>query len=414
VSTAPHSEVAVTPRATERRSVAVSVSGLSKTFKIPHQQASTLKERVLHPLRSSGYDALDALQDVSLEVREGEFFGIVGRNGSGKSTLLKCIAGIYEPTRGTVAVNGRLATFIELGVGFHPELPARDNVIINATMLGLSRRAAAARFDAILAFAELEEFADLKLKNYSSGMHVRLAFATAVQVDADLLVVDEVLAVGDAAFQQKCYEQFQRLKDEGRTILFVTHDMTAVERFCDRAMLLERGRIVDVGQPAAIGREYHELNFNRPSAGPVAGERRHGNQREAEITSVWLEQPEGNRAEALLAGDRAVICFELLVREDIENPTLQVTLRNESRQAVFVASSDRAAPLAGGARHVVKLHFDCYLGTGRYTVSPSLLRGATATDIVDLREDFDSFMVHAVRSTGGIAELPHRFEVERG
>jgi ABC-type polysaccharide/polyol phosphate transport system ATPase subunit len=417
VSTAPHSEVAVTEAVADDRPVAVTVDGLAKTFRIPHQQASTLKERVLHPFRSSSYDALEALEDVSLEVRRGEFFGIVGRNGSGKSTLLKCLAGIYEPTRGDVDVQGRLATFIELGVGFNPELAARDNVIINATMLGLSRREAAERFDEILAFAELEEFVDLKLKNYSSGMHVRLAFATAVQVDADVLVVDEVLAVGDAAFQQKCYEQFQRLKDEGRTILFVTHDMSAVERFCDRAMLLERGRIVRVGDPEAIGREYHELNFNRPSAGPVADARRHGDQREGEIVSVWLEQPEGNRAEALLTGDHAVVCFEVLTRDDIDNPTLQVTLRNESHQAVFIASSDteeqRMPALARATRHVVKLHFDCYVGTGRYTVSPALLRGATAMDIIDLREDLGSFMVHAVNATGGIAELPHRFEVEQ-
>ena len=160
---------------------------------------------------------------------------------------------------------GGVATFIELGVGFNPELAARDNVIINATMLGPHAASRPReRFDEIIAFAELEEFVDLQLKNYSSGMHVRLAFATAVQVDADVLLVDEVLAVGDAAFQQKCYEEFRRLKDEGKTILFVTHDMSAVERFCDRAMLLERGEMVDIGDPTAIGRAYHELNFNRP------------------------------------------------------------------------------------------------------------------------------------------------------
>ena len=234
------------------REAAVRVDSGHKTFRIPHQQYHTLKERALHPFRSRTFDELHALDDVSLSVPRGEFFGIVGRNGSGKSTLLKCLAGIYEPTRGTVQVHGRLATFIELGVGFNPELAARDNVIINATMLGLSRREAAARYEAILAFAELEQFADLKLKNYSSGMHVRLAFATAVQVDADVLVVDEVLAVGDAAFQQKCYEQFHRLKAEGRTILFVTHDMSAVERFCDRALLLERGAMRALGDPDEV------------------------------------------------------------------------------------------------------------------------------------------------------------------
>ncbi len=199
---------------------------------------------------------------MSLEVAPGEFFGIVGRNGSGKSTLLKCLAGIYEIDQGRLEVNGRLSPFIELGVGFNPDLPARDNVIINAIMLGLSRKQARDRFDDIIAFAELEQFVDLKLKNYSSGMYIRLAFATAVQVDADILLIDEVLAVGDAAFQQKCFDEFVRLHDAGRTILFVTHDMGAVERFCDRAMLLERGEVVDIGDPASIARQYNHLNFH--------------------------------------------------------------------------------------------------------------------------------------------------------
>ncbi len=199
----------------------------------------------MHPLRSRCYDVLRAVQDVSIDIARGEFFGIVGRNGSGKSTLLKCLAGIYDIDEGELTVNGRLSPFIELGVGFNPDLTARDNVIINAIMLGLSKKEATARFDDIIAFAELEEFVDLKLKNYSSGMHVRLAFATAVQVDADVLLIDEVLAVGDAAFQQKCFDEFTRLRAEGRTMLFVTHDMGSVERFCDRAMLLDarsRGR----------------------------------------------------------------------------------------------------------------------------------------------------------------------------
>src|ERR671914_921314 len=200
----------------------VSVAHLSKTFKLPHQRYSTLKERALHPFRSTEYDLLEAVHDVTVDVAEGEFFGIVGRNGSGKSTLLKCLAGIYEVTGGRIAVRGRLSPFIELGVGFNPDLTARDNVTINAIMLGLSRREARERFDEIIAFAELEEFLDLKLKNYSSGMSVRLAFSCAIQVDADVLLVDEVLAVGDAAFQQKCFEQFHRLKAAGKTIVFVT------------------------------------------------------------------------------------------------------------------------------------------------------------------------------------------------
>src|SRR3954469_24939969 len=202
------------------------VKGVSKAFRLPHEQYHTLKERVLHPFKFRGYNQLDALKDVSLEVAPGEFFGVVGRNGSGKSTLLKCMAGIYQTDSGEIDVNGRLSPFIELGVGFNPDLTARDNVLINATMLGLTRRQAKERFGDIIAFAELEEFLDLKLKNYSSGMSVRLAFSVAIEVDADVLLVDEVLALGDVAFQQKCFDQFHRLKAEGKTIVFVTHDMS--------------------------------------------------------------------------------------------------------------------------------------------------------------------------------------------
>ncbi len=191
---------------------AVSVRNVSKSFRLPHEHYHTLKERVLHPFRYHSYDVLRAVRDASLEVAPGEFFGIVGRNGSGKSTLLKCLAGIYKIDGGELAIRGRLSPFIELGVGFNPGLTARDNVIINAIMLGLSRKEAVDRFDDIIAFAELEEFVDLNLKNYSSGMYVRLAFATAVQVDADILLIDEVLAVGDAAFQQKCFDEFTRLR----------------------------------------------------------------------------------------------------------------------------------------------------------------------------------------------------------
>jgi ABC-type polysaccharide/polyol phosphate transport system ATPase subunit len=398
-------------------SAAVAVASLSKTFSIPHQQATTLKERILHPRASARHKLLEALRDISFEVGQGEFFGIVGRNGSGKSTLLKCLAGIYAPTEGTVDVRGRLGTFIELGVGFNPELAARDNVMVNATMLGLSRKEAAAAYPRILEFAELEEFRDLKLKNYSSGMHVRLAFSTAIQIETDVLLVDEVLAVGDSAFQQKCYEQFQRLKDEGRTILFVTHDMNAVSRFCDRAMLLERGDVVAIDDPVAIGRRYHELNFNRGGRSePAAGEERYGDQAEAEIADVWFEQPAGARQEALLSGERADICLEIWTRETLRTPSFNVELRNEAGLPLFVASSqyqdDLPEQLEGGRRYMVRLSFTCFLGPGRYACTPSLLRGLGAEDIVDLRPGLASVMVHAVDATGGLVALPHTFAVE--
>ncbi len=209
---------------------AVSLSHVSKQFKLPHQQYHTLKERLLHPFSCADVRRAPSGRRCQRRHPPGEFFGIVGRNGSGKSTLLKCLAGIYRDRLRLARIHGRLSPFIELGVGFNPDLPARDNVIINAIMLGLTRAEAQARFDDIVAFAELEEFIDLKLKNYSSGMHIRLAFSVAIQVDADIVLIDEVLAVGDASFQQKCFDEFVRLKAEGRTIVFVTHDMGAVQR----------------------------------------------------------------------------------------------------------------------------------------------------------------------------------------
>src|SRR3954468_17322056 len=241
---------------------AVLVDDVSKTFEIPRERVHTLKERALHPFRRTGEDTLRALRNVSFAVQPGEFFGIVGRNGSGKSTLLKCLAGIYQRDAGDIYVNGRLSTFIELGVGFNPDLAARDNVMLNATMLGLSRRDALSRFERIIDFAELHDFVNLKLKNYSSGMLVRLAFSVMIQVDADILLIDEVLAVGDASFQQKCFDEFARIRREGTTVVLVTHDMGAVDRFCDRAVLLEHGRLVEDGSARDVAHKYLELNFS--------------------------------------------------------------------------------------------------------------------------------------------------------
>jgi ABC-type polysaccharide/polyol phosphate transport system ATPase subunit/ABC-type polysaccharide/polyol phosphate export permease len=233
---------------------------VSKSFRLPHEKYTTLKDRVVHPFMSQSYEGLRALRDVSFAVGRGEAFGIVGRNGSGKSTLLKCVSRIYRVDAGEIDVAGRLAPFIELGVGFNPELSARDNAFANAVLLGLTPKQARDRLDEMIDFAELGRFVDLKLKNYSSGMVTRLAFAVTVHVDADVLLFDEVLKVGDKGFQEKCGEHFERLKAEGRTILLVTHDMESVEEFCDRAMLLDGGRVKELGDPAVVARGYEELN----------------------------------------------------------------------------------------------------------------------------------------------------------
>jgi ABC-type polysaccharide/polyol phosphate transport system ATPase subunit len=248
---------------TEPINTAIEVSGLGKVFQLPHEQRTTLKEYMLHPFHRTTYERQGALEDVSFRIEEGEFFGIVGPNGSGKSTLLKVLAGIYRQNSGTVQVNGRLSPFIELGVGFNPELTARDNILINGTLLGLTRRQIKERFDAIVGFGGLERFVDQKLKNFSSGMQLRLAYSIAIQVDFDILMLDEVLAVGDQEFQERCFETLADIRAAGRTIVFVSHDLEAVVEHCDRAMLLLDGRIRAIGAPRDVMNRYGALSHSR-------------------------------------------------------------------------------------------------------------------------------------------------------
>lgn len=243
---------------------AIKVDRVYKRFKLPHEKVTSIKTffTQIHKKRQKGYEVQHALKDISFEVKKGEFFGIVGRNGSGKSTLLKILAEIYQPTKGKVTTDGKLVPFIELGVGFNPELTGRENVYLNGALLGFSRAQIDAMYDDIVAFAELERFMDQKLKNYSSGMQVRLAFSVATRSQADILLVDEVLAVGDADFQRKCYEYFKKLKkDKDVTIVFVTHDMSAIREYCDAAVLIEKGKIQAQGRADEVADKYLQL-FN--------------------------------------------------------------------------------------------------------------------------------------------------------
>jgi ABC-type polysaccharide/polyol phosphate transport system ATPase subunit len=415
MSTTASQAAAASGPATASAPPAVIVADLAKSFKLPHQQYSTLKERVLHPFRSTSYDTLHAVKGLSFEVAEGEFFGIVGRNGSGKSTLLKCLAGIYRADRGVAEVRGRLSPFIELGVGFNPDLTARENVLINAVMLGLSRREAAARFDHIIDFAELADFVDLKLKNYSSGMHVRLAFAVAVQADADVLLIDEVLAVGDAAFQQRCYEEFERMKRVGKTIVLVTHDMSAVQRFCHSAMLMERGDMVEIGTPERIARRYNELNFGTLVHRP--GDGRSGDQAEAEIKEAWFEGDAGERVQSVEQGEPVSMCMEVAFHAPMVDPIFAFNLLNEPRHTVFATTSQWSDGPSGrfdaGETVVARVRFDNWLAPMRYTFTPSIARAGIGADALDLREDLASIVVHGTRITGGLADVPHRYRLER-
>jgi ABC-type polysaccharide/polyol phosphate transport system ATPase subunit len=233
------------PRGSELH--AIEVTGVSKSFRIPHEQRTYFKEYFLHPFRRTTYERNEALKEVTFTVNRGEFFGIFGPNGSGKSTLLRILAGIYVADSGHVRVNGLLSPFIELGVGFNYELNARDNIRINGTLAGLTRRELDARFEEILEFAELERFVDQKLKNYSSGMLMRLAYSIAIQIPFNVILLDEVLAVGDESFQEKCFATFERFKQEGRTVVLVTHQVELLRSFCDRVLLLEHGIVGGIG-----------------------------------------------------------------------------------------------------------------------------------------------------------------------
>ena len=392
---------------------AVVVDHVTKRFVVPQEHRNTLKERALHPLRRTGVHRFVALDDVSFTVERGEFFGIVGRNGSGKSSLLKCLAGIYRTDAGRIYADGRMSTFIELGVGFNPELAARDNVVLNGIMLGLSPREARERFEDVVRFAELEEFVDLKLKNYSSGMQVRLAFSVMIQVQAEILLVDEILAVGDAAFQQKCFDVFFRMRDEGRTVLFVTHDMAAVQSFCHRAMLLERGSVVAIGDPEEVADRYLQLNFEGLGEGAEQGGIRAGDGA-ARVTDAWIEDDHGARQGALTQGGPCAVRATIRFERALEDPEFAVALVNPQHQNVFVASSasrgEQSGSFEAGETVDFTVSFDNALAPGRYAVST--LISHPGGRIADRWEGIFSFVVTGAGAAGGLVDLPHEIRIE--
>jgi len=234
----------------------IQVKNVSKVFKIPHEKRDTLKEMFVGLFKKRKYETFYALRDINLEINQGDFFGIIGPNGSGKSTLLKIISGILRPDRGKVVVNGSIAPFLELGVGFQPDLSARDNVYLYGAILGLTRQQINRKFKEIIDFAELGRFVDQKVKNFSSGMQVRLAFSTAIQAEADILILDEVLAVGDFSFQEKCRNFFREFKKQGKTAIYVSHQLKTITDFCDRAVLLSNGMVQMSGNSVEVVNKY--------------------------------------------------------------------------------------------------------------------------------------------------------------
>jgi ABC-2 type transport system ATP-binding protein len=363
--------------------VVIEARGVTKSFNIPLNRVDSLKERVTHPTRRVQTRELQALRDVSFDVHQGEFFGIVGRNGSGKSTLLKILASIYRADAGRVRMAGRLAPFIELGVGFNPELTSRENVVLNGVLMGLSRREARARLDAVIAFAGLEEFVDLKLKNYSSGMMVRLAFAVMVEADADIMLIDEVLAVGDAQFAQKCMDVFRAKQAAGRTIVLVTHDMATVQGLCDRAMLIHDGDVQHLGDPEEAALRYYRLNFasEGPDEAPQPGGVPDVN---ARLIDAWLSDVAGERVDNIEQG--TPIGFNVIVeaRHDLTNPTFGFHFMNADQQLVFGINrtlEEGRDVLRAGERVRISGQIENPLLPGRYFINSWVTRNRSQGDL---------------------------------
>jgi ABC-type polysaccharide/polyol phosphate transport system ATPase subunit len=318
------------------RPVVIEARGVHKAFRIPSHRIDSLRERATHPFTRVEYREHRALRDVSFDVRKGEFFGIVGRNGSGKSSLLKILASIYRADAGRVRTAGRVAPFIELGVGFNHELTARENAVLNGVLMGLTLREARRNLGAVMEFAELEDFVDLQLKNYSSGMLVRFAFAVMVHADADIMLIDEVLAVGDAAFAQKCMDVFHEKRRAGKTIVLVTHDMTTVQTLCHRAMLLHDGDLRFIGEPEDAALGYYRLNFAALDAklpAPVEGSK--VVDVNARVVHAALRDPAGAPTETVPEGSPLMLDVRLEAARALARPLFSFHVRTEDGQTVF-------------------------------------------------------------------------------
>ena len=324
------------------KQIAVKVDHVSKYFKLPTEATNSLRTALVNRFKGiKGYKEQHVLNDISFEVEKGDFFGILGRNGSGKSTLLKIISEIYVPEKGSVTIDGKLVSFIELGVGFNPELTGRENVYMNGAMLGFSTAEIDAMYDDIVDFAELHEFMNQKLKNYSSGMQVRLAFSVAIKAQGDILILDEVLAVGDEAFQRKCNDYFQERKKSGKTTILVTHDMGAVKKYCNKAVLIENGLVKAIGDPFDVSDQYSFDNLESNS-------HHNGNEDEGIVTS----EVEGFTARLLspkkvTPDDEVVIEFSFDLLDDSVNPHIAFSFVDISTGNGLYNDNSMDIPLSG-------------------------------------------------------------------
>ncbi len=401
---------------------AIEVNAVSKRFRLNHQRHNSLKERIVHLGRRTESEPFWALQHIELEVAEGETVGLLGHNGSGKSTLLKCIGGILQPTQGTIVTRGRVASLLELGAGFHPDLTGRENVYMNAQILGLKARDIGRRFDDIVSFAGLEDFIDEQVKHYSSGMYVRLGFAVATNVDPDILLIDEVLAVGDEAFQRKCLDRIREFQRDGRTMVFVTHSADLMRSVCDRAVVLDHGRMLFDGAPGEGVRAFRMAMVDgrgRPGASPeldqlvddstepgVAVDAAALANREVVIDGIDIDHPGRDERDYLVPGEELSVRVHYSTDHPVEDLVLVLNIHDTNGQFLFGVNTDS---LAGGITGIEGAGFVDFvlpgvpLLGGRFLVSI----GAHSHDLLTIYDHRDGIGQFEVVNPGRAAGLIH-------
>ena len=383
----------------------IQVEDLKKVFKLPHEKQSSLKSSLINfRLKKRTYETQVALNGISFEVEKGEFFGVVGRNGSGKSTLLKILAGIYQPSGGSVQVRGSLTPFIELGVGFNPELTGRENVYLNGALLGFNRKQMGAMYNDIVEFAELKRFMDQKLKNYSSGMQVRLAFSIAIKVNSDILLLDEVLAVGDAAFQKKCFDYFRQLKKDKKTVVFISHDMNAIREYCDRAILIEKGKILDSGPAESVAQSYTKL-FLRGTTPIITTQKGRWGTGRAKILKASVKQ----------TPEHVVISVVNEFKEACDEPVFGLQIKNPIGLKIFESNTKwervKLGKIKAGQKVTINWRIANIFTNGPQTVTPAL-SDYDGAEFYDWWEEATTFEVDKDKVTSAVTLPETKIEIK--
>ena len=405
----------------------IEVNNVSKRFKIPHEKRTTVYDNIIGKITGSSYSYEEfwALRDVSFKVKKGETLGIIGENGSGKSTLLKIIAGVLYPNSGNVKVNGRIAPFLELGVGFQPELSAEENVYLYGSIVGLSKKQISNKIDEIFNFAELEKFRNAKLKNFSSGMYTRLAFSTAVATNPDILLVDEVLAVGDENFQEKSLKKMKEFKKQNKTIILVSHDYNTIQNFCENAILIHNGKITGNGTSAQVVDHYHailsskqkELEspvVNNEQEGKISPQPKRYGTMDAEIIRTELNNEKGEKTTNLKTGENSKILLEIIFHKEITNPIFGMMITKEDGLCVY-GNNTRAMKMNFGIfkkGEKISVKFTQYmrLNEGLYHISPAIAY-SDGNRFYDWQNEILTFSVTKDKELHGLVDLMSVIEV---